>query len=157
MASVSASKIQPGEGAEISLVLDTLGLKEGRSTESIGISTNDPRSPHFRLTVGVEVFSEFTVDPLSLDLGLAPPNSRIQRVVMVRVATTADIDVTGVVSLDPGFAATVRRIPASNSYEVLVDHLPKKTRGTYFGLLKLTTSSAAMPEIFVPVRSVVNH
>lgn len=157
VAGVSNSRLSPGESAEIALKLDTLQLAEGRFTESVGVATNDPNRPHFQLTFGLDVFSEFLIDPVTLDLGVVRSGSRLDGVLVVQVAAGVAGSVTGVSSVDPGFAASVRPGRLTSSFEVLVSHLPSSVPGPHFGMVRVTTSSAALPEIFVPVRSFVGN
>ncbi|MDQ3070325.1 MAG: DUF1573 domain-containing protein [Acidobacteriota bacterium] len=148
---LSSTAIEAGKTGHIDVTVTT-GLDDGLINRTVSIKTNDPRRRTLVLAIEADVRPEFTVTERLIDFGGVSGAKPVSRVLEIeRVFGNAAVH--SVTSTD---ALVDARLEPTSPSSVRVVAVRRTTThaGQHWGNLVLATTSAAMPEIRIPIRGV---
>jgi hypothetical protein len=155
--SAGAPVVPPGEATDIVTSVATDRF-EGAIEKTIDIYTNDHAADPMRVSIVGNVEPEFDVSPAVLDFGHVTPGQRIVQSieVVIRDRALRGRSFRSVRSTAPDVSAVFEQDGARGDTAVItVRFQPQAERALIFGNIVVTTSSAFMPELRVPVRAYV--
>jgi hypothetical protein len=153
--SATGTEIPPGARGQIEAALDTSGI-EGTVNKQVSVETNDVQRPSLVLTIRVAVEPEFKLSERHIDFGvnkLGRPRSESIVIEVVR-ESVRPIDAR---STDPAFSASIERVPSHGDvrFRLVAVQEPFLLRGWHYGNILVRTNSSFLPELRVPVRTVI--
>ncbi|MCH8880009.1 MAG: DUF1573 domain-containing protein [Planctomycetes bacterium] len=148
-------EIPPGGTGRIPLKLRTSNLT--KFTKRVTVTTNDPRSASFKLTLTGTVKPYVTATPSRLRLSGVKPNQEIIEIVRLSVVPD-NVELQVVESRKPsGFRATLQPGPEPKTYDLTIVGRPPFKEGTSSAKILINTGLPDQPTITIPVIVNVPH
>jgi hypothetical protein len=153
--SVSGTEIQPGARGQIEAALDTSGI-ESAVNKQVSVETNDVQKPSLVLTIRVTVEPEFKLSERYIDFGVNESGRARTESILIEVVrgSVRPIDAR---STDPAFSASIERVRGDGAlrFRLVAVQGPLLMRGWHYGNILVRTDSSFLPELRVPVRTVI--
>lgn len=151
---VSERIVRPGQDGKIDVLIHTL-RHQGPLTARLTVTLADPLERAVLLTVNALVEREFIVESPMVDFGKTARETAAQRELTIRLNKT-EHRVVSVRSTDESFTAHVEPQSSDGITTVVIRVRPQSQLGLKFGTIRIITSSPHMPELIVPVRTVLS-
>ncbi len=148
-------EIPPGGTGRIPLQLRTRNLT--KFTKRVTVTTNDPRSASFKLSLTGTVKPYVTATPSRLRLSGVKPNDEIIEIVRLSVVPD-DVELRVVESSKPsGFRATLQPGPEPKTFDLTIVGQPPFKEGVNSAKILINTGVPDQPTITIPVIVNVPH
>ncbi len=142
-------EIPPGGTGRIPLKLRTSNLT--KFTKRVTVTTNDPRSAAFKLSLTGTVKPYVTATPRRLRLSGVKPNEKIIEIVRLSVVPD-DVELQVVESSKPSrFRATLQPGPEPKTYDLTIVGQPPFKEGVNSAKILIKTGLPDQPTITIPV------
>jgi hypothetical protein len=153
VAKLSSKLIRPGEQAEVSTSLSLKG-RRGHQRKSITVESNDPQTRRFMLYLEGDVVAPLQIAPDRLFFGQIDPDATVTKTIDIRANNKA-VKITGVISTEPHYQASVETVNEGRAYRVNVETVPPMPEGHVNGFIRISRDNN-QPDINVPVSAVVS-
>ncbi|MDR4498979.1 MAG: DUF1573 domain-containing protein [Candidatus Scalindua sp.] len=147
-AMVTDKILQPGERGEIKALYNP-GSFTGKVKKSLIVMSNDPDSPHYKLTLSGKVEEELRVSPKSINFGSTYLGKEVVKTVTVASLPGSNLTIKKVSSSHPSVHASIAE-KRGEEYIVTVVVKDNLEIGRFSGGINIETDSKRQPRVTVP-------
>ncbi len=140
--------IPPGETGEIKATFSS-GSLSGNIKKSITVTSNDPDTPKYRLTISGEIIKDLIIKPENIDFGLVPIGEETSETVTIKSQTEPDFKIKKITSSKPFIDATIVG-EENGEYIIKIVLKDNPVIGRFSGGIYLETSSQIQGKVNIP-------
>ena len=140
--------IPPGKTGEIKATFNS-GSYRGNVKKSITVTSNDPNSPTYRLSISGEIIEEISTKPHNINFGSIYIGEEIDKTITIKSLTESDINIKEVTSSKPFVNASIAE-KNEGGYNIKVTLKDNNQIGRFSGNIHMETDSPRQPKIQVP-------
>ena len=140
--------IQPGETGEIKATFSS-GSASGNIKKSITVSSNDPDTPKYRLTISGKIIKDLIINPENIDFGSISTSQKISKTVSIKSQTVPDFKIKKITPSKPFIDAMI--VGEKNGeyiIKIALNHNPEI--GRFSGGIYLETNSQIQSKVNIP-------
>ncbi|MBT3878348.1 MAG: DUF1573 domain-containing protein [Candidatus Scalindua sp.] len=145
---LTADTILPGETGEIKATFSS-GSASGNIKKSITVSSNDPDTPKYRLTIFGEIIKDLIIKPEHIDFGSVSTGEKISKTVSIKSQTEPDFKIKKITPSKPFIDAKIVAVK-NGEYIIEITLNRNSVIGRLSGGIYLETNSQIESKVNIP-------
>ena len=140
--------VPPGKTGKIETTFNS-GTSRGNVKKTITVTSNDPNSPAYRLSISGEIIEEISAKPHNINFGSIYINAETDKIITINSLTESNFNIKKITS-SKAFANASIVEKNDEGYKIKVTLKGNHKMGRFSGSVHLETDSPRQPKVTVP-------